>query len=136
VSARPRRRARGFSMLEVLISGAVLLIAITGYVQLFRQVEMTYQHQRLMTQALHVAEARVEELLILYADDPWLAPGITHAGPGFDRTGKPVSASPTFTTSWIVTGGVPLPGTRKVEVTVTWQERGETRTFTLSTVRT
>ncbi len=129
-------RVHGFSILEVLISGVVLFVAIVGFVQLFRHLEVTYQHQRLMTQALQIAEGRLEEILILYADDPLLAHGMTHTGPGFDRKGRPVSSAPLFTTSWTVTGGVPIAGTRRVDVVVTWTERGETRTFSLRTVRT
>ncbi|MDP2342533.1 MAG: hypothetical protein Q8O67_16370 [Deltaproteobacteria bacterium] len=132
---RTRRRCpRGFGLIEVIISGSLLLIGLAGVVQFAGYAEVMTGHQQNMAGAVHVAEKTMEELLLLYPDDARLGDG-PHTGSRYDKVGN---GSPTglFATTWTVAAGVPLPGARTVEVTVTWIERAKTKTTRLRTIRT
>lgn len=131
---RRRPRLRGFGLLEVIISGSLLLIGLAGVVQFAAHAEKMSGHQQSMVGAVHVAETTMETLLLLYPDDARLTNG-PHTGPRFDKVGN---KTPTglFATSWTVEAGVPLPGARTVEVVVTWTERSAIKTTRLRTIRT
>lgn len=132
-SAGTRGAGRGFSLIEVMASAAILALGMAAVIALFSHLSASYSHQRLQVQALHVAEATLEDLLLRYSDDDDLTPG-THTGPGFAIDGSPGGTF--FSTSWEVTMDVPFTGAREVVVTVTWAEQGHTKTFLLKTVRT
>lgn len=126
-------RARGFGLIEVMISASILAIGMSGIISLYSNLQDNYKHQRLLAQALHIAEATMEDLLVRYADDADLVAG-AHTGPSYAINGKPGGTF--FATSWAVADGVPFAGTRQITLTVTWTENTRTKTFVLRTVRT
>ena len=134
---RHRAPPRGFGLIEAMISASLLAVAMTAIVSLLVNLQESYRHQRLVAQALHVAEGSMEELLVRYADDADLGTGV-HTGPSFGVDGQPGGTF--FTTSWNVTDGVPFVGLRRVTLTVTWNEvtplGSRLRRLQLSTVRT
>jgi Tfp pilus assembly protein PilV len=133
----PHRRSapapRGFGLIEVLVSGTMLAVGLAGIVSFAGQANAALGHQRHLTVAGNVAERQMEALLTLYADDARLTDG-DHTGSTFDTIGAP-GAGP-YTTSWVVEAGVPVPGARRITVTVSWQEGAVTKTTRLRTVRT
>lgn len=132
-----RRAPRGFGLIEAMISASLLAVAMTAIVSLLVNLQENYRHQRLVAQALHVAEGSMESLLVRYADDAELGTG-AHVGPSFGVDGQ--AGGTFFTTSWNVTDNVPLSGLRRVTITVQWMERGalgpRVRRLQLTTVRT
>lgn len=128
-----RSRLRGLSLIETLVSSAILSLGLSAVLLLFGSLNDGHTHQRLLVQALHVGESTMEGLLVRYADDTALGPG-HHAGPSFGVDGQVGGAF--FTTEWDVTEGVPIAGSRDLVVTVRWTERGVAKSFALRTVRT
>ena len=126
-------RPRGFGLIEVMISAAILAVGMSGIISLYSSLQDNYKHQRLLSQSLHIAEGTMEDLLVRYADDVALEAG-SHTGPSFAISGKPGGTF--FSTSWVVTDGVPFSGARQITVTVAWTENGRARSFNLKTVRT
>jgi Tfp pilus assembly protein PilV len=139
MSARSQHRSkpRGFGLVEAMASASLLAVAMTAIVSLLVNLQESYRHQRLVAQALHVAEGSMEELLVRYADDVQLRPGV-HTGPSFGVDGQAGGAF--FTTSWSVIDGVPFTGLRRVTITVQWTETSamgaRPRRLQLATVRT
>jgi prepilin-type N-terminal cleavage/methylation domain-containing protein len=127
---RTSRSARGFGLIEVMISAALLAIGMAGIVSLFSNLEENYKHQRLVATALHIAEATMEDLLVRYADDAEISQG-AHTGPSFALNGAPGGTF--FQSSWQVNDGVPFSGVREVVVTVAWTERGVPKRLSLRT---
>ena len=132
-SARGRAKVGAFSLIEVMASSAILAVGMAAVLSLFSNLTQGYSHQRQQVQALHIAEATMEDLLLRYSDDIDLDVG-THSGPGYAFDGSPGGTF--FATRWQVSTGVPIVGAREVLVTVTWTEQGVTKSSALRTVRT
>lgn len=138
-NTKARRRRRGFGLIEVMISAGILAVAMAGIMSLLANLEDQYTHQKLVSQALHIGESTMEDLLVRYADDAQLASG-TFAGPSYSLQGQPGGTF--FTTSWVVQSGVPFSEVRTVTVTVQWSEKNTVtgtsavKKFSLTTVRT
>jgi len=126
-------KLRGFGILEVLISGTMLVLGLAGVVSFAAHANQTAGHQRHITIASHVAEMQMEKLLLLFADDARLANG-SHTGLRYDDIGN-LSATGIYQTTWQITTSSPVPGARTVVVTVTWTEAGRTRTTSMRTIR-
>ncbi len=134
MTCQQRRPLRGFGILEVLISGTMLLLGLAGVVSFAAQANGSAAHQRHITIAAHVAEMQMEKLVLLFPDDARLSNG-AHTGPRYDDIGNP-EATGRYRTSWLVATGNPIAGARSVVVTVTWNEATGTHTTTLKTIRT
>lgn len=118
------RSSRGFSLIEVVIASALLGIGVAALLTGYRSAASLEAHQERVSTALHVAEGVVEALLLRYRDDPDLAISTTPhpATPlKFDVAGTPVATAGFYAATWRASAG-PIPGSRKVDVVVTWQE--------------
>jgi Tfp pilus assembly protein PilV len=125
---------RGFGILEVLISGTMLLIGLTSLASFQSNAQQMVARERNLMIATHVAEQTMERLLVMFPEDPLLADG-EHTGQRYDKAGDVVASGGLFATSWQVDAGDPVAGARRVTVTVTWADRGKTRQLVLETVR-
>lgn len=134
---RPRANSRppkGFTLLETLISSALLVMAITGVVSAFSGISRSFEHQRHMTQAMALAESQLESLLQRYQSHVDLT-NIVHPTLHFDREGKQQASASVYAVNWTVT---PTPfGMRRVKVTVSWTEGsgGSPHTLSFQTLR-
>jgi type II secretory pathway pseudopilin PulG len=130
---------RGFGLLEVMVSATLIIIGITAVASTLDQISRIYQHQKLITTAVHLAEGTLEELLGRSASDPELSPT-----PGsypivpvqYDMEGHLVAAGGFFRVTWLVVDRTPIPETRTVVVTVRWiEEAVHDKSFQLRGVR-
>jgi hypothetical protein len=135
-----KTRLRAFGLAEVMISASMLAVGIAAMCSVFRTLEVQYEHERNVTEALHLAEGQMETLLAAYADTldasstPLLGDGAHTSATSYDHDGKPGGSY--FAVGWNVTSGVPIANTRSVTVTVSWTEAGRPKSFSLTTVRT
>lgn len=129
----PRRAPRAFGLLEVLISGTMLVIGLAAAAQFVSNSSSVQTHERHRVTAVHVAEQTMERLLVLFPDHADLAGGV-HTGSTFNDLGEP-GAGP-YQVQWTVSAGDPMPGVRRVVVEVRWTENGTNRTLQLETIRT
>ncbi len=134
MNRRVSRHRRGFGLLEVMISGTMLVLGLAGVLSFASLTSGSAAHQRKITIGAHVAEMQLEKLVLLAPDDARLTSG-THPGPRYDDVGNP-SATGEYVTKWVVTTNTPITGTRTVVLTVSWTESTGTRTTTLKTIRT
>ena len=124
---------RGFAMIEVLISGAILITGITAAVEVQAMMSRTSAAQRHFVTANEVGEQTLERLLVVVAGSATLAAG-HHDGPTYNNDGVP-AADGIFSTSWDVEIDVPIPSVRRVTVEVRWRDYGRDRTVKLTTLR-
>lgn len=139
MSAPLRRRGRspapaGFTLIEVMISSSILLIGLAAVVSGMAAYTKVQEHQRHMTQAIHIAESAMEEIILAYpSDDDLLVGG--HGPIHYDSLGHEVAGSGTYQVTWAVADASPIPGIKRVDVTVTWNEGTGVKTYALTTWR-
>ena len=66
VKRPPPTAVRAFSLLEVLVAGALFLVSVAGVLSATATATATFEHQRKLTQAMSVGEFVLEELLLRY----------------------------------------------------------------------
>ena len=139
---------RAFSLVEVMAAVAIFGVGLAAVFSCLGVVTQQFEHQRHTTFALHLAEARLEELLVRVASDSEIAVGATFGPSWFDLRGFPVGAGCSTATSGLppqsdscryrvtwqaAPGGI--AAMRNLTVTVTWNERGASRDLSLTTQR-
>jgi Tfp pilus assembly protein PilV len=117
-------KARGFSLIESVVSGSILLIGVTGIVSGLGTTMRLKEHNYKMTAAIHAGEATMEELLLRPTGDPQMVVGGPYAGPKYNQHMQR-DTNGHFQTQWTVAQG-PVAGTRTVTVQVVWTEAGAT----------
>ncbi len=139
---------RGFSLIEVMIASAIFGVGLAAVFSSFSTAAVQFEHQRHTTYALHLAEARLEELLLRLPSDSELKLGTTFGPVWYDQRGFPSSSScPTSTTglppaspecryrvTWVSRAGG-IAAIREVTVTAAWNEREAERSLALLTQR-
>lgn len=138
---------RGFSVIEVMMAAAIFGIGLAGIFTAFNTAGMQFEHQRHTTQGIHLAEAKMEELLLAASTDGALLPGLIHGPAWYDprgfasgscdasTTGVPAStATCRYRVTWEARPS-PVPGVRILTVTTDWAERGQRRSVSFNTQR-
>jgi type IV pilus assembly protein PilV len=124
-----RRARRGFSLLEVLLGMIILGIGLASAYALTVATSRHTAANRSLAQAANLAEYKLEELR--NASAPALVSGsdmtLLNAEGEADAAGM-------FSRAWVVTSDMPQAGLRTVVVTVSWNELGQTRIYSLSGV--
>lgn len=116
------RHRRGFSLLEVMFAGSILLLGLSAVAGVFATARNSFAHQRDVAGATTVAEGFLEQIVILPSSSPLLDEG-AHPARHFTRDGRPTTAtSPTaaYAMTWTVTLNEPVSGMKKVAVNAAW----------------
>ena len=109
-----RRRPRGFTLIEVLISMTIFSIAILGLAIGASSVMRANQTSYFSTIAVSLAQDKLE----------WLKANPAFLGdcPTDCETPKPAHDKVEFTRTWEVTPGSPVQGVSRVDVQVEWTD--------------
>jgi Tfp pilus assembly protein PilV len=122
--SRPRK---GHSLVDVLIGITVLAIALGSAFSLAAHNARIMQRNQQMAAASLLAQSKLEELR-----NQTFANIVTGADPGtLNAQGDPDGI---FSRTWTVTNNTPMLNSKTIAVTVTWEQWGEPRTFTLNGV--
>jgi prepilin-type N-terminal cleavage/methylation domain-containing protein len=144
-TSRPRRASKsvqGFSLLEVMISSALLLLAISGTLSGMGTAFKVYEHQRKTSNAIVIAESTIEDFLLRFRGDPQTRVGGEYGPHCYNLDGlflKDASSSSCpagtyYRATWRV-DPTSLDGINKTTVFVRWFESTGEETITLFTVR-
>lgn len=108
--------ACGFTLLEVIIAMAILAIGILGLTKMQMSSIKGNDTAMEFTRGSTWAADNIETLM-----------GVDYADPGFvdgtDNEGK-------FTINWTITPSDPVPNVKKITMVVTWNDKGQAKTFT------
>jgi prepilin-type N-terminal cleavage/methylation domain-containing protein len=115
-------RQRGFSLVEVLVSLAIFLIASMGLVPLLLTGMRASQRNALHGEARRLAG---EAMTVLQVAD-------YGALPAFDDLS---SEAGSIALLYVVEGEVPEPGQTRLTVTATWQPAGQLHRYQLQSIR-
>lgn len=139
--------ARGFSLIEVMAAVAIFGVGLAAIFTAFGSSSQQLEHQRHMTQSIHLTEAKLEEILLWSSGDAQLAVGGPYGPVWFDADGRASAGCPAGTSGlptntpacrYRVTWTVEAAGIDKVRlvtVTTAWNERGALRSTSFSTQR-
>ena len=104
---------KGFTIVEVMIGMAIFIIGYLAVASMQIVAIKGDSNARRTTEAATLAADRLETLIVLPYDN------INSGGPVIEGA---------YTVTWQVTDDSPLPNTKTIDITVTWQHGGE-RTF-------
>jgi Tfp pilus assembly protein PilV len=127
------RNRRGASLVEVLIAFAILLITSVAATTAMGSFIRTSQTQKTLTQAMAVAESKLEDLLVLYSSDAQL--NGAHGPEYYDDAGAPGDSGSEFQVLWVGQAHDTLTGIVSLTVTVSWLDGTLRRKFVLETLR-
>lgn len=127
-------KARGFTLIEVMVAGAIGLVAMAGTTAALASNSTVHETQIQKTTALSVAENQMEDLLVRLRTDTDLQTGTW--GPRYYNGKGIVTSSPSFfTVTWTVEENQPLPNVRRIKVKAAWNNIGGAQKIELVTER-
>lgn len=124
---------RGFSLIEVFISGVLFLLAVAGIVGAVSTSAGVRADARLHAVAAELAEERLELLLASPGDAAELRRDTVHEERLADD-GRIDSAGP-FTIRWTATPVTGVPSVSRIVVDVAWRAGDRDRSLRLETCR-
>jgi Tfp pilus assembly protein PilV len=134
MSPRRLRTHLGFSLIEVMISASLFLVAITGIISAVSTAGLVRTNARMHGEATELAEEQMELLLAEAQGAPALASGVTHE----ERKQKDgtLDAAGPFLVRWTVAPLLSVPSVSRVAINVSWQtSTGQNRSLTMETNR-
>jgi type IV pilus assembly protein PilV len=120
------RNGRGFTLIEIMVAVALLVIGILGLIATATSVIQGNAISRQMTTAMALAQERMEILKRLSYTASDLTSG-SHTDPG-----NPLSTI--YTRSWTVADNSPAANMKTVQVTVAWTRKGSNHSVNLQTI--
>lgn len=125
---------RGATFVELLIAFGMLAATSTMATSAVVSYLKAGQGQQHLTHALGISQSKVEDLLVLYADDEQLVGA--HGPEHYDAGGAPTEEADAYAVTWTGRAHDSLDGIVVLEVTVAWTEGRVGRSFTVETART
>lgn len=127
-SAEARYRSDGFTLLEVMIAISILCIGILGVASM--QITSTQGNEFAgdTTEGATVAQRKLEQFQMVSYSNASLQ-DITPVGTVTTYVDPLPPAG--YTVTWTVDADNPITNTKRIAVTVQWQNRGQTRSTTL-----
>jgi len=143
-------RRPGFSLIEVMAASALFAAGLAAIFSAFATASSLFQHQRHTTYGIHLAEAKLEELLLRASSDTELVTGTVFGPQWFDSRGFPAAAGcpaavaglPPMTAACryrVTWSSAPVPdlrvSIRKTTATTSWNEDGVEKSASFTTQR-
>jgi len=116
----------GFTLVELLVAIVLLGVGILALASLFPLSSHNVSQAGMNTKATAYVQEKIENLQNLTYNDPDLSEG-THSD-----TLNPIERI--FTRTWTVTDDSPFSGCKYVRITVSWPDRGVTRSVQSVTI--
>jgi len=129
-------RARAFSLIEVMVSGALLIVGLAASFSAYASITSQLAHARFRSTAGTLAEQGLEELILRFPADPALTLGPHTTDPRFyDAQGRRSAAASTYQLTWKIVPYPKVSTIREVSVLVEWQERNTPQKLEVTTWR-
>jgi type IV pilus assembly protein PilV len=116
---------QGFTLLEVIIAISILAVGLLAVAAMQASALKATTGAYRTTESTKWAQDRLELLFSLPYGDPLLS-----AGSYSDQ-----SPPPGYTITWNIADNSPVANTKRLTITVSWNERGMTRSTVLSCVK-
>lgn len=132
---RSPHASRGFSLVEALVSMAILAAVVTGFLSSMNAAFRGVRHQQDAVVAIGIVDALSEELLMLNPSSTDLGIGMHQRF--FDASGRRQSAQSgaTYTLEWSISPLETDSAIRTIEMRVLWSQQGTPRRIAWTTWR-
>ncbi len=135
----PTRRARhsqAFSLLEVLVAGALFLTTLSGVLTAIGTMSGVEEHQRRMTVATALGEQSMEELLLRWSGHPDIDVGNTRSRFYTSKAVPSTSSTPDgYEVSWTISRVDKIQNLKNIVLQVIWTESTGEKDITYFTYR-
>lgn len=129
-------KRRGFSLIEVMVSGTLLVVGLAASFSAYQTIGTHLNHTVHLSTAGSLAEATLEELVLRYPADPALSLGEHVDTPRhYDKNGARVASADVYAVTWNVIPYAKLTTMREVIVKVAWTDVSGARTLEVRTWR-
>jgi type IV pilus assembly protein PilV len=130
---RVLRERSGFTIIEVLIGIVILAVGLLAIAALQVSAMRTNSFAGDLSEANAYAQAKMEALIAL----PYDHSDLDDAEEAVDTVTSFTEPSPPpgYSISWTVDVDNPIPDTKQIRVTVSWFERGQSKTTVLTTYK-
>jgi type IV pilus modification protein PilV len=118
---RLRESSEGFTLIEILIAMTFLAIGLMGIAQLVPLGMAGVTQARVRTNAVQAAQEKMDELRAEDFDSAALTAG--------DYT----EVNGNYTLAWTVTDSIPVPGSKRIALTSSWDAPRGTQNVNLAT---
>ena len=127
------RQQKGFTLIEIIIASTILLIGVTMFANVVSRILNQNFHSHKQTQAVILAQNKIEFLLNDGFTSPNMADG-TYANP-LNPVNETGDTTGVFTQSWIIDDVNPIEKAKLITSIVTWEDfNGEVEQVTLTAV--
>jgi type IV pilus assembly protein PilV len=127
------REESGFTIVEVLIGIVILAVGLLGVAALQVSAMRTNSFAGNLSEANSYAQGKMEDLIALPYDHADL--NDTEEDVGTPTDFNDPSPPPGYTISWTVDVDNPIPDTKQVRVSVSWVERGQSKSTVMTTFK-
>jgi len=114
----------GFTLVEVIVAMVIFLVSASAVASLMYHSTVVVSQNNFTSQAISCAQASLEHLRMLDYDDV------------NDDSGECAGDGVNFDVVWEVTEDEPEDGTKTIVLTVSWTEKGESKSYELETIYT
>ncbi len=127
--------AAGFTITEFVFAVSVVGCVLVGFTAAANTATLNFRHFRNLSQAVAIADSITEQVLIMDSSDDALKVGrhVRH----YNRIGNPSRrlGDRFYKAVWTVTNYEDVPGIRRIDVTVSWQEKHHVQEVSWTTYR-
>ena len=133
---------KAFALIEAMVAAAILAAGAAAAFGSYYTMLGVAAHQRHLSEARHVVQTKLEQLLVAEMSSPLLfalpaAKSLVFTGAvtPLGRPTKSANGPSVYRVSWKVTRGEPIDGYLLVQVAASWIERGRERSTSVQRYR-
>ena len=127
------KQQKGFTLIEIIIAATILLVGVTMFAQVVSRILNQNFHSHKQTQAVILAQNKIEFLL----NDGYMSPNMaegTYANP-LNPVNETGDSSGVFTQIWEIEDVNPIEKAKLITSIITWEDfKGEVKQVRLSAV--
>lgn len=120
------RREAGFTLVEVLIAISIFAVGLLAVAIMLDTAIQYNASARFINEATEIAHSQMEQLM----NSPY-------DGAGLDEASSPHGPNPVakYKVSWVIRENIPITAIKTINLTVTWDDRGESKNLTINALK-